>query len=421
MRRRHSITAVLVIGLALIATACGPGGSATATPSPLTGKLVVWDWQYGTASGKGFESIDKQFAALYPGIQLSHVGQPVANWMTTVNLAFSSQTGPDVIFLDGSPAKIVKYKSLLVPLNRYITPAIRSSLFGWPIVSSQVDSSGNNYALPYNVDAIGFYYNKDLFTKAGLDANNPPTTLAELIKDCAALKSIGVVPVGGGGIGLPDGTLRGLWSGGLTQAETASLATGGLKWTDPKVAAVFQGAVDLKNKGCMDPNWAGINAYTDALKQWQDGKAAIMPYYLGYTPKLNSGEYGVFNVGLDSPQIKYLQFGPSVGWGITKWSKVQDLAWAWINFVTSKQGEQIRFDTDNIAPSNLGVDISKAGADYQYFYKEAKLVPTSALATSYLSGALTNAIQGSTFTAMMTGQKTVAQTLQALQAVQDAQ
>jgi multiple sugar transport system substrate-binding protein len=39
---------------------------------------------------------------------------------------------------------------------------------------------GKRCALPLLADVYGFYYNKDLFKKAGLDPNKPPTSLAEI-------------------------------------------------------------------------------------------------------------------------------------------------------------------------------------------------------------------------------------------------
>ena len=41
-------------------------------------------------------------------------------------------------------------------------------------------------------------YNKDLFDKAGLDADKPPKTWDEFLAACDKLKAAGIAPVGGG-------------------------------------------------------------------------------------------------------------------------------------------------------------------------------------------------------------------------------
>ncbi len=44
------------------------------------------------------------------------------------------------------------------------------------------------YSMPFNTSMPVFYYNKDVFKKAGLDPDKPPTTLAEIRTDAEAIK-----------------------------------------------------------------------------------------------------------------------------------------------------------------------------------------------------------------------------------------
>jgi raffinose/stachyose/melibiose transport system substrate-binding protein len=55
----------------------------------------------------------------------------------------------------------------------------------------QVD--GKQYGVPYNQGMVGFWYNKDLFTKAGITA--PPATWDELLQDVQKLKDAGITPI----------------------------------------------------------------------------------------------------------------------------------------------------------------------------------------------------------------------------------
>lgn len=52
-------------------------------------------------------------------------------------------------------------------------------------------TDGIQQAMPFSVSNPIVYYNKQSFTKAGLNPNDPPTTLPELMKDAAALKASG--------------------------------------------------------------------------------------------------------------------------------------------------------------------------------------------------------------------------------------
>ncbi len=53
---------------------------------------------------------------------------------------------------------------------------------------------GKLYSMPFNSSTAILYYNKDLFKKAGLDPNKPPTTYADLERIGKKLVASGVVP-----------------------------------------------------------------------------------------------------------------------------------------------------------------------------------------------------------------------------------
>jgi raffinose/stachyose/melibiose transport system substrate-binding protein len=52
---------------------------------------------------------------------------------------------------------------------------------------------GKNYGVPRDQGMVGFWYNKDLFDQAGIEA--PPTTWAELLDDVQKLKDAGITPI----------------------------------------------------------------------------------------------------------------------------------------------------------------------------------------------------------------------------------
>jgi raffinose/stachyose/melibiose transport system substrate-binding protein len=49
------------------------------------------------------------------------------------------------------------------------------------------------YGIPFNLGMVGFWYNKDLFAEAGIDA--PPATWDEFLEDVQALKDAGITPI----------------------------------------------------------------------------------------------------------------------------------------------------------------------------------------------------------------------------------
>ncbi len=55
------------------------------------------------------------------------------------------------------------------------------------------------YGVPWNWGAVGLFYNKTLFTEAGLDAENPPATWEEFLVAVQTLKDAGITPIALGG------------------------------------------------------------------------------------------------------------------------------------------------------------------------------------------------------------------------------
>ncbi|HEX2621621.1 MAG TPA: extracellular solute-binding protein, partial [Phototrophicaceae bacterium] len=54
---------------------------------------------------------------------------------------------------------------------------------------------GAYYGVPWNWGAVGLFYNKALFTQAGLDPENPPKTWTEFIDAVKALQAAGITPI----------------------------------------------------------------------------------------------------------------------------------------------------------------------------------------------------------------------------------
>jgi raffinose/stachyose/melibiose transport system substrate-binding protein len=52
---------------------------------------------------------------------------------------------------------------------------------------------GKNYGLPWDMGMVGWWYNKELFSKVGIEA--PPTTWTELLEDVKKLKAAGITPI----------------------------------------------------------------------------------------------------------------------------------------------------------------------------------------------------------------------------------
>jgi sn-glycerol 3-phosphate transport system substrate-binding protein len=89
--------------------------------------------------------------------------------------------------MGGSPT--MGESGAVVPVADLLTDADKSDVFDGFCDYNKFQ--GEIVAMPFNNSVPLLYYNKDLFTAAGLDPNKPPTTWDELVTAAKALTKEG--------------------------------------------------------------------------------------------------------------------------------------------------------------------------------------------------------------------------------------
>lgn len=167
MRNRFTI-AGLAAGVSMMAL-----GSAQA--------VEIEYWQYVFDSRvQAMDQLIANFEAANPDITVKHVTFPYADYQTRVTAAKLAGQGPDVVQLFYGWLDNFVAGELIQPLNPdvFSHAEIESEFF--PIVSA-MKRGDDYYGLPTAVRSLALFYNKKIFEEAGLDPNNPPSTLDELL------------------------------------------------------------------------------------------------------------------------------------------------------------------------------------------------------------------------------------------------
>jgi raffinose/stachyose/melibiose transport system substrate-binding protein len=219
---------------------------------------------------------------------------------------------------------------------RDTTPALEASNGAWKasLNAAAIDGlSSNNkvWAAPFKVSLVSFYYNREFFAKAGVDASKIKTW-DDFLSAVKALKGAGVTPIaGGGGDKWPVHfywgylAIREAGKDGFNQAKSGK--------GDGFASAPFVKAGErLAELGKMEPFQAGYLGATwnDALAAFGNGKAAII---LGFEntpgtqavnatdgkgqPASNIGRFA-FPVVDGAPGLATDNIGGINGWAITK-------------------------------------------------------------------------------------------------------
>ena len=115
---------------------------------------------------------------------------PSTNFVQKFGTAAASGSGPDIASIDLVYLPYFASKGVLEDLT-----SVLNSL-SWkdglsPAHKKLAVYNGKTYALPFTAEASVTFYNKDLFTKAGLDPAKPPTNYADMLADARAIRRLG--------------------------------------------------------------------------------------------------------------------------------------------------------------------------------------------------------------------------------------
>ncbi|GLQ56493.1 extracellular solute-binding protein [Devosia nitrariae] len=142
-------------------------------------EIEYWQYVFDTRV-QAMDQLIANFEAANPDITVKHVTFPYADYQTRVVAAKVAGQGPDVVQLFYGWLDNFVAGQLIQPLDPAVFPheEIESEFF--PIVSA-MKRGEDYYGLPTAVRSLALFYNKALFEEAGLDPDNPPQTLDELL------------------------------------------------------------------------------------------------------------------------------------------------------------------------------------------------------------------------------------------------
>jgi multiple sugar transport system substrate-binding protein len=177
-----------IVSCAVAIAACGGSDESTdqTASGPAKGTITIWarDAQK-TFMGKLVDAYNGSHKAQ---AKLSII--PSAQFVQKFGTAAASGSAPDVASIDlvflpyfASQGALEDITDLAngLPYKDSLSPAHRKL----------ATFEGKTYALPFTAEASVLYYNKDLFKKAGLNPNKPPTNYAEILSDAKKLHALG--------------------------------------------------------------------------------------------------------------------------------------------------------------------------------------------------------------------------------------
>jgi multiple sugar transport system substrate-binding protein len=256
--------------------------------------------------GTAWEKLVANFEKDNPNITLKTNVLPLSSWAQTSAAQLTAGTAPELIFnqTQHTPEQVVSLDDALKKKNPFSStgnPWVDDFIPQYFKTSDLLRNAAGHYeAIPFNLVAVGIYFNKDILAKARVDASDLKT-FDGFLKACSAIKDAGYAPLGTDNGGLPPGWAdKALGSmlldpiakkinqfaadgsaGTATEITKKSIAhaylTGELDVTsDPEPAELLKLLKKLYDS-CATPNWSGIKAqgaFTGGT-DFAGGKAAM--------------------------------------------------------------------------------------------------------------------------------------------------
>lgn len=208
-----AILAALMLSVSL--AGCGSSASSTAASAvssaaqaaeekPVT--ITISNWlEAEEATSAIFKELLNDFMAANPNIKVESQAIPFNQYKDQVLIAGTSGNAADVIMGNSTMMCAFNGAGILAELDTLASKEVIDDIY--PGYLSGTTYNGKIKALSWAPHPIAMYYNKELFTKAGLDAEKAPATWDEMTDAARAIAKLGKDDAGNTiyGLGLPTG------------------------------------------------------------------------------------------------------------------------------------------------------------------------------------------------------------------------
>ncbi|MEV4313702.1 sugar ABC transporter substrate-binding protein [Actinocrispum sp. NPDC049592] len=182
--------AVIAVLSVLALTSCQSGPAAT--PAGDTGSVddgtTITMWTRAPTATFSQTLIDAYNAGHKNKVQLTVF--PADSYQQKVGTAAGAKQLPDVLAADVVYAPNYAAKGVYLD----ITSRVNQLQFKAALAPAHMKAAtyqAKNYAVPHDIDLSAVFYNKVLFTKAGLDPAKPPATLDEIVAAAKRIQGLG--------------------------------------------------------------------------------------------------------------------------------------------------------------------------------------------------------------------------------------
>lgn len=354
-RRRAAGATAGLAAAALCLTACGLGstpdasGNATSLSGGQGGNITFQTLQLKPTFTDYITGLVARFEKDHPGTKVNWVDIPFQGAQEKLTADAAAGSLPDVVNLNPNFAQPLEKKGLFLNLEETAAD-VRPGFVQGAWDAFQVPGTKGSYGLPWYLTSEVTMYNSDLFTKAGLDPNKPPTTLQQMNKDAMTIAAAGAGQFYGLHPALENHLITDLAKLGVPLMDQA-----GSKFTfnTPEAVSWVNELKALYDAKAMPPD-SITQDHSKEIEAYQAGKIALFPSGPNFLKIVKQNAPQVAAVTKVAPQIT----GPNgvsnmsvMGLLVPKSSQNQKLAVEFAKYVSNAESQLAFAKIVTIVPS----------------------------------------------------------------------
>lgn len=347
------------VGAAALAPLAARAVRAQSVPTGQTLKL----WWWGEQEAPGLEGWLNESIAQYQALSGNTIESTLQDTSVVISefqTASAANAAPDLqYFWNGIYHMESVWLGYVEPLDGLLPADLLASSNATPLSIYQ----GQQYRVGWYSVPLLWVYNKDLFDKAGLDADTPPATWDELMAACEALKSSGTIPLTAG---LKDGPWGEWYMGHATgqnldsPADAINLFAGELDWREPRYFEAWSRLAELWNAGNFNDDMNSIDLYP-GIDLFSTGRGAMTQIVGPLVPSAQA-QLGAENVGamtfpvFGTGQMAGKPIFDTQGLGISAQSGNKEVAADFLKFLHTPERVQAIWDQVKQFPTDANWD-----------------------------------------------------------------
>ncbi|SEB92600.1 raffinose/stachyose/melibiose transport system substrate-binding protein [Paramicrobacterium humi] len=281
-RTKRGATILAALAAASLAlTACSGAGATDPTAVDPSGDIVPREisWLLSRPADGGVIQAMKQIADEYaedhPGFSLNLITTPDRpSYIQKYETLAAANKLPELFDTDATPfAQKLAKQGRMIDVGALLDDLDLTDQYREAALNYQRFPDGSLYMVPFEYSSEYFWYNKDLFSQAGIDI---PSSLDDFPAMCESLRAKGITPIAlDGQDQWPLERYMAYYPFRKAGADYVSdLANGEAKFADEAGQEAAKWLYDLGQAGCFQEGFSSTG-YADAQALFTSGKAAV--------------------------------------------------------------------------------------------------------------------------------------------------